>query len=296
MTNFDMNNGVCYNNLEKLLCIPSSTHLPVSIQGFFTQPCCCNSKTSYDDCSESCEKHCCKKKKNIVPINLTKLTPSTLFQCKSNIGITFTNSSAGPPSSKSVWNTDFVPISSFSNFSLNGLHGIRRVIIQNITNYNNVFSNYCATGPTILGNPLGKINNKLGLYEYEVCNDNFKFGPVHIGYDNWLQAIPAITQTDNIQDNCVVIKYRDNKCGDCRETKSYSVLNVPLQLRLIFMYENSKKTQVLNMTIYLLTCEGPCEYPCEKKEIRSYNVCDKKDNLKYDSCSSSDTCDLESIH
>jgi hypothetical protein len=245
--NIFSNNNVFHNsqnNLENLLCIPSTTHLPVSIQGFFSEPCCCSNN----------EKQICEKK-----INLTQLTPSTLYQCKSNLGVTFTNSANGPPCHSSSWNTDFVPISSFSNFSINGLNSVRRVIIQNISNYDNPFNNYCSVGPTIPGNPLGKINNKLGLFEYNVCTDNFKFGPVHLGLDNWLQAIPSITQKCDIKDKYVTVDYKSKYCNDHNDSISYNVLTVPLQLRLIFLFECGKKTLILNLSIYLLTCEGPCE-------------------------------------
>jgi hypothetical protein len=247
--------------LYNILCIPTISSSPISIQGFFTESCCNKDTNTNNDYKSILKSNCIisqkRKKSKSKYISLTQLIPSTLYQCKCNAGISFTNSSGGPPNEKSIWNTNFVPISCFSNFSINGLHGVKRVIIQNITN-NSSFSSFCSNGPTLQGNPLGKINNKLGLYEYSVCNDNFKFGPVHLGYDNWLQGIPALINPCKIKGNYITLP---KCCGDKKNTENYSVLDIPIQLRLIFMMDCQKKTQIINLTIYFVTCEGPTNYP-----------------------------------
>ena len=273
--------------LDSILCIPTISSSPISIQGFFTESCCDADNTSTYDYKSISKSNCSisQKKKKSKYIPLTQLIPSALYQCKCNVGISFTNSSLGPPNKKSIWNTNFVPISSFSNFSINGLHGVKRVIIQNVTN-NTSFSSFCSNGPTLQGNPLGKINNKLGLYEYSVCNDNFKFGPVHLGYDNWLQGIPALINPCKIKNNYVTIK---KCCSNKKNAENYSVLDIPLQLRLIFMMDCQKKTQIINLTIYLVACEGPTNYPNDSGDCSCLT---SKIGLPNDHCSDSSSTEL----
>jgi hypothetical protein len=282
MKNLKSNNY--YDNIDRLLCIPNIGPLPISVQGFYSEKCVCKERTT------KCH---CKEKKS----SLTTLTPSMLFQCNSNLGITFTNSSEGIPTSQSIWDSNFVPISSLSNFSINGLNGVKRVILQNNTNLNNIFTTNCTSGPTIQGNPLGKVNNELGLYEYIVCSDTFKFGPIHLGFDNWLQAIPIVS---DIKTKCISINYNKSngsccdKCIDthipCLEEINYEVLTIPLQLRMIFMF-SCNKTLVLNMTIFLLACEGPNIKVHENKKCIDIKTCL---NTNKNNCNSIDL-DIDNI-
>ena len=214
----------------------------ISVQGFHTCNCC-----DYD-CSDT-----------------TKLIPASLFQCNNPCtGVCFTNCVSGlleQCKDPYYTNNDFSLISSFSNFSIIGLTGICKVMLQYYlypypicnpcTPCNNNLNVTYNKGPTVQGQPLGKLCSNEG-YIYNVTNDCFKFGPVHLGVDNWLQAIPEYN--NYCKDNTITINYAE---GCSKECKPYEVFKKPLQLKAT-LYSKCKKPICINFCVYILAKEGVC--------------------------------------
>lgn len=217
----------------------------LSVQGFHSCNCC-----DYDKC------------------DTTQLVPVNLFQCTNPCsGICFTNCVNGvlDGCKESYYtNNDFCLVSSFSNFSIIGLSGVCKVMLQYYTNpspmftpctpCNNINISY-NKGPTVQGTPIGKLCTN--GYVYNVSNDCFKFGPVHLGVDNWLQAIPDYNNC--CKDNSTIINYSETCSKEC---KPYEIYKNPLQLK-VTLYTKCKKCPIcVNFCVYLLAKEGTCLPKC----------------------------------
>lgn len=234
--------GYCYrkgqfNPINYAACLDQ-----VSIQGFHSCACC-----DYD-----CD-------------DITQLVPVTLFQCKNPCtGVSFTNCLNGLPNGNQKWDTyygskEFVILSSFSNLSIIGLNDVCKVGVENYISPcppcgMPCGSVCCSVGPTVQGTPLGKIKTHDSTYIYSTSNDCFKLGPIHLGVDNWLQAIP--NYSSHCKENIETINV-SNSCRKC-DCKPYEIYKTPLQLKITFYFNCKKPPLCINLCLYFLAKEGIC--------------------------------------
>jgi hypothetical protein len=178
--------------------------------------------------------------------NKTNLVPRPFFSNNNGCGgCGFTNSLYGPPSSDKTIGQNFQPISGFSNILMTGLPPCSRVILQNCN------CNAPLLCPVLPAPPLGRMANPCCFNEYCVNGPCFKFGPVHLGFDSWRDAIPK----NMCKSDCVTVgKHNNNKAVVCCTPINIQVLIIPNGSR-----GNCCAPICINIEIYIQSCEGQAD-------------------------------------
>ena len=206
----------------------------ICVQGFATAKC----ENTNEECN--CTSGGCG--------NGTNLLVSGLFQRCNGCGVSFTNSLDGPPRGTTTGSSicDFAPISGFSNISISGIPNCSRVILQNCNTYGTL---QC---PVLTTPPLGKTPNPCGFYEYTAQGGCFKFGPVHLGYDTWRDALPSSPSPSS----CVDVTLKGPQyVGD-----QFSVCTTPVVIQVLIIpggrTSSCCQPLCLNVELFVQSCES----------------------------------------